>query len=192
MRILRKHWLLILLIVIGLLWWPVFRSLMPHSSKWLTPLIDVDYWSIVTTSELFKYAWVGFTIVSIFAFIKMWHVYAILIVPTVLLCAFLTCFSITSFFFFDRGTIYHVMSVQFHDRVYQLAFGTYSAEYVDMGASAYYIFVCDSSGNVCSKIREVARFRDETDDHLVVSDDKLMLDRGFEQIQILPAVNGAS
>ncbi len=81
------------------------------------------------------------------------------------------------------------MSTNYKNEVYYLALSRYS-EFFGSEYSSYYVFECDSSGKVCSKIKDIGLLCcDYSGDQLLVSGDKLILDRGSEQIQILPAVN---
>src|SRR5262249_11251205 len=100
------------------------------------------------------------------------------------LCIVLTYTSIG--FKFDGRSIKHMMSINYQNKVYHLALSTYTEKFGESYPS-YYVFECDSLGKICSKIKDVLLISSDTrSDHLVVVDNKLILDRGFEQIQILP------
>jgi len=81
------------------------------------------------------------------------------------------------------------MSITYQNKIYQLALSAYVKPFAEEYPS-YYIFECDTLGKICSKIKDVGlAWRPDANGQLVVSNNKLTLDSGFGQTQILPAVN---
>lgn len=200
MSVLRKNWFAILVIVIALLWWHIYDLFIPPLLDFEPSLNNVDYWSLISNPDWFWIGLIGFTCIAslsgIFIFLYIvpyWRgIYRlILLIVAFLLCTLSSCSSSALSAKAGR-TIAHMMSVQYQGKVYQLAYTTYQSM-MDEDPSAYYIFECDSSGRTCSKIDAIGLLCCDFDNvRLIVSDNKLILDRGSEQTQILPAVNGAS
>lgn len=192
----RKHWLLIILIVIGLLWWRIYDLLIPSPQlpNWYDSSQSFDYWSMISHPEIGWIALAGFIIIWILVFIRMWRISRIahryiLMIATMLICAIFTCAPIilsTK----DSRTIEHVMSVTYQGHVYHLAFYKF-VEFMDMGSSSYYVFECDASGNKCTRINEEAG-GPPYQAKLVVSENKLIYQYDTRSYQILPKVTGSS
>jgi hypothetical protein len=193
MSILRKHWLLILLIVIGLLWWHIYDLVMPSPQlpNWNDSSQSFDYWSMISHPEVGWIALAGFVLIWILVFIRMWRVSriiyrSVLIIATLSLCLVSTVMPVL-FSTEDSRTIQHVMSVTYQDHVYHLAFYKHDVV-MDSGSSSYYIFECDTSGNKCSKIFDDVG-GEGSPSKLLVSDKKLIYESPNYTYQILPAVN---
>ena len=184
---LRKHWLLILLIIIGILWWRIFDLPTPPRDPSLN---DIDYWSIVTTSNpnLSSIRFLGFIAITILVLVQVRRISKIafrLILITVIL-AF--CVILASGFtdMSPFSTVEHLMTVAYENKHYQLAFYAHARPW-DVTFSVYYVFECDASDHHCSVIYEDSGSKETS--KLVVKDDKLFYEYSDRSWQILPAVN---
>jgi hypothetical protein len=195
MNILRKHWLLILFIAIEMLWWPIFILLYP--SRVIldrnASFQNIDYWSVVINPERTWIAIAGFIVIGIIVFIKIWRISGFAVRLALIVGMLFSC----GFFIYinwptsleSSWNIRHVMSAQYQGKIYQLAVGDYSKPF-DISFPTYYVFECDEAGRMCSLIQHLSILvYDSDDDQLIMSDNKLILDRKFAQIQILPMGN---
>lgn len=190
---LRNNWLALLIIVVAILWWQII-DLLTSPNRWNPTLTDIDYWSLVTEPTWKPFAVYGFFGFAIFAgllaffyIVPNWKVIyrLIFLVAVFLMCTLstLTSHSIR----IEDTRMNHIMSVNYRGNAYHLA-SYQSVAFLAPVSVSYYVFQCDSAGNTCSKIFEVVdSLLDQI--NLIISDNKLLLDRGFEQIQILPATN---
>lgn len=192
---LRSNWFALLLIIVAILWWPVFNWLYPSQTLWDYDALlqPIDYWSVVMNPQYIWIAIAGFIFIMVLMIIKLWCISAaairlVLIHGILFSCAF--CIrSNWPIRIESRWNIRHVMSTQYQGKVYHLAVTHYSQPF-DQSYPIYGVFECDDIGKICSRIREIsALVYGDMNDQLIVSDNKLILDRGFEEIQILPAVN---
>lgn len=196
----RSNWFALLVIIVAILWWRIISLFTPTVPllDWDPPLKDVDYWSLISNPTLSWILLIGFICIGIlggiFAFVYIlppskiiYHL--LLVLAYVLLCTLANCGSTLRI---EPGrSIEHMVSINYQDKGYHLASSTYSEGFGEAWSS-YYIFECDSLGKICSKIKEIGlQSQPDGDTKLVVSDNKLLLDRGFEQIQILPATNSS-
>ena len=198
MKFLRNNWFAILIIIVAILWWRILGLFIPTVPLlgWDPPLKNVDYWSLISNPNLSWILLIGFIcfgiVGGVFGFVYILPpskiIYRVLFVLAyLLLCTLANCGSTLKV---EAGrSIEHMMSINYQNKVYHLARSTYSEGYGEAWSS-YYIFECDSLGKICSKIKDIGLIsRPDVNAKLVVSNDKLILDRGFEKIQILPAVN---
>lgn len=187
---LRNNWLLILLIVVGLLWWRVYDLFTPPLLGWKPDLQDINYWSIITNPNLYWAASTGYVVLGILTVVYILRSFAqkyrlILIAGTSLLCVMSICSTI---FIFEEGrTVKHLMSIQYENKVYHLALSQY-IEFLEASFLDYYVFECESSGYECSKISEVGSiWVDNPAGKLVVSENSLFFENWNNRVRILPS-----
>jgi len=193
LSVLRKHRILISLILVAILWWPVFNRLVPSPpliSDFWVEYKNVDYWSIISHPDLHLIACIGFVVVGIGIFIGLWHVlkkiyWFILVIAVFLFCgvSFWNALIDTT----SGRTFEHVMTVQYLGKVYQLAYSTYIVPW-DVSSSEYNVFECEVTGGRCSSIFSEVGGRDYPA-KLVVEDDKLLYQWDTHSEQVLPKVN---
>jgi hypothetical protein len=186
---LRKHWLLILLIVIGLAWWRIFDLLSPPRDP---SLMDVDYWRIVTNPTLNWLGPVGFIAIIVLILIQIRRIskiiFRIALVGTILV----SCGASTYSFLYDNrrsGTVEHMMTVQYQGKPYHLAYYKHYRPW-DIVVEGYIVLECDALDRHCSMVNQDSGSRESS--KVLVKDDKLFYEYADRSYQILPALNKSS
>ena len=163
---------------------------LPYEHQALT---NIDYWSLVTRPEISWIIVAGFIVVVV-VFIRMFRISNVAIRVLMMISAFLLCGIIScrsSAPYFNSGWEFtHMMTSQYKGKTYQLTLATYTIP-LDVSLFVDFVFECDLSGRICSELSK-SNSSDIKTDHLSISNDRLMLDQGLREIQILPAINGTS
>ncbi len=184
MKFFRKHWLLVLLLVIAILWWQLFDSLKPP----IYPQIeDVDYWAIVTDPTLSWIGGLGLVVIFILILVQVRRISKFLFRLSFASMILLFCGGVTYSLFYDMRrskTIEHRMTVQYDGKPYHLAFSTTSG-FWDVIVHQYYVFECDALDHHCSMIfSEPAENTYNT--KIWAADNNLLYQRDTVHYQILP------
>ncbi|MCA0458277.1 MAG: hypothetical protein LCI00_30210 [Chloroflexi bacterium] len=193
MNILRKHWLLILLIVVGLTWWQLVPLFLPSPLDPSASLQQVDYWSIVTNPNWFDIAVFGLVIVVILILFRAWRIEnlvyrSLLIVIFVLLFSRSICVDFILAEESEGRTVRNLTTIEYNGKAYHLAKSTNSHSR-GVPEFDYLVFECDAAGQICSEIFKAGGYGyDKQPIELVVDDERLVLD-WYKETQILPTVN---
>ena len=191
----RKYWPLVLLIVIGLIWWRIVDVLTPPEINDDQLLKTVDYWSTVANPNFSPIALVvaiGIALLThiwIVRFSKLRNPYrSILIIITTAICIASIMSGLNFIHQSGSGrTIKHVMSVEYQGKTYHLAFSDYFSTDTPDYIPRYHVFECDLSGNTCTQIHTKDGDFD-AQAGLMVAGDRLALVHFGEQDQIFPPV----
>jgi hypothetical protein len=190
MHILRKHWLPILLILIGILWWRIFDVLAPPRDP---SLMDIDYWKIVTNPTLNWIDPLGFIVIVVLILIQIRRISRIIFRLALVSVILISCGTSAYSILYDNrrsGTVEHMMTVQYESKPYHLAHYTHFRPW-DIVVEEYLVFECEVLDRRCSMIYEDALGSQEQS-KLVVNDDKLFYEYSDRSWQILPAINRSS